>query len=222
MRPVKIAPSILAADFARLGEQVRAASDGGADYIHIDVMDGHFVPNITLGPVVISAIRKYSTLPFDVHLMIKAPERYIPLFAEAGANLLTVHVEECVHLHRVIGQIQALGVKAGVALNPHTALATIEEILPYISEVNVMTVNPGFGGQAFIESMLPKIARLRKMADALNSVLDIEVDGGVDGATAPRCVNAGANVLIAGTAVFGPGASIAEHIAALRQSIAAS
>lgn len=221
MRPVKIAPSILAADFARLGEQVRAASDGGADYIHIDVMDGHFVPNITLGPVVVSAIRKYSTLPFDVHLMIKLPERYLAHFVEAGANLLTVHVEECMHLHRVIEQIQTLGAKAGVAINPHTPLSMIEEILPYISEVNVMTVNPGFGGQAFIESMLPKIARLRKMADTLNSDLDIEVDGGVDGATAPRCVNAGANVLIAGTSVFGPGATIAEHIAALRQSIAA-
>lgn len=219
MRPVLIAPSILSADFARLGDQVRAASEAGADYIHIDVMDGHFVPNITLGPVVVASIRKYSTLPFDVHLMIKAPETYIPRFVEAGANLITVHVEECVHLHRVIGQIQALGAKTGVAINPHTPLAMLEEILPYISEVNVMTVNPGFGGQVFIESMLPKISRLRGMADTQNPELDIEVDGGVDVLTAPRCVQAGANVLIAGTSVFGPGATIAEHIAALRRSV---
>ena len=221
MRTVKIAPSILAADFARLGEQVRAATEGGADYIHIDVMDGHFVPNITLGPVVIGAIRKYSPLPFDVHLMIRAPEKYIEQFVHAGANLITVHVEECAHLHRVIEQIQALGAKAGVAINPHTPLTMLEEILPYISEVNVMTVNPGFGGQTFIESMLPKIARLRNMADAQNSDLDIEVDGGVDQHTAPRCVRSGANVLIAGTSVFGPGATIGEHIAALRRSTVA-
>lgn len=219
MRPIKIAPSILAADFARLGEQVRAASDAGAEYIHIDIMDGHFVPNLTMGPVVVSSIRKHSTLPFDVHLMIEKPEQFIPQFADAGANLLTVHVEACVHLHRVIEQIHAVGLKAGVAINPHTPLVMLEEILPYVAEVNVMTVNPGFGGQAFIESMFPKIARLRKMADAHNPDLDIEVDGGVDRHTAPRCVEAGANVLIAGTSVFGPGATIAEHIAALRRSV---
>ncbi len=220
MRTIKIAPSILAADFARLGEQVRAASDAGADYIHIDVMDGQFVPNLTLGPVVVAAIRKYTTLPFDVHLMIRAPENYLARFADAGANLLTVHVEACQHLHRVVEQIHALGVKPGVAINPHTPLVMLEEILPYVTQVNVMTVNPGFGGQTFIESMLPKIARLRAMADAQNPELDIEVDGGVELHTAPRCTQAGANILIAGTAVFAPGATIAEHIAALRRSIA--
>lgn len=216
---VKIAPSILSADFARLGEQVRAASDGGADYMHIDVMDGQFVPNITMGPVVVKSIRAYTSLPFDVHLMIETPERYVPHFVQAGANLVTVHVEACTHLHRVIGQIKSLGVKAGVAINPHTPLAMLEEILPYVAQVNVMTVNPGFGGQAFIETMLPKIARLRGMVTAQNLDIDIEVDGGVDIATAPRCVAAGANVLIAGTSVFGPGATVAEHIAALRASI---
>ncbi|MCG3141062.1 MAG: Ribulose-phosphate 3-epimerase [Anaerolineae bacterium] len=219
MKALKIAPSILAADFARLGEQVRAASDAGADYIHIDVMDGQFVPNITLGPVVVAAIRKYTTLPFDVHLMIRAPEHFLAPFADAGANLITVHAEECQQLHRVVAQIHALGVKPGVAINPHTPLVALEEILPYAAQVNVMTVNPGFGGQTFIESMLPKIARLRAMADAQNPELDIEVDGGVEIHTAPRCVQAGANILIAGTSVFGPGASIAEHLAALRRSI---
>ena len=219
MRPVKIAPSILSADFARLGEQVRAASDGGADYIHIDVMDGHFVPNITIGPVIVKSIRAYTSLPFDVHLMIDAPERYVPQFVQAGADIVSVHVEACAHLHRVIEQIKSLGVKAGVSINPHTPLAMLEEILPYVVQVNVMTVNPGFGGQAFIESMLPKIARLREMITTRNLDVDIEVDGGVDVTTAPRCVAAGANVLIAGTSVFGPGATVAEHIAALRTSI---
>ena len=219
MRPVKIAPSILSADFARLGEQVRAASDAGADYIHIDVMDGHFVPNITMGPVVVKSIRAYTQIPFDVHLMIESPERYLAQFAEAGANFISVHVETCAHLHRVIEQIKNLGVRAGVAINPHTPLVMVEEILPNVAQVNVMTVNPGFGGQAFIDSMLPKIARLREMIVTQNLDVDIEVDGGVDIQTAPRCVTAGANVLIAGTSVFGPGATIAEHIAALRASI---
>jgi ribulose-phosphate 3-epimerase len=218
MRPIKLAPSILASDFARLGEQVRAASDAGADYIHIDIMDGHFVPNLTMGPVVVQSIRSYTQLPFDVHLMLETPEAFVPHFAQAGANLITVHVEACVHLHRVVEQIVALGLKAGVAINPHTPLVMLEEILPYVAEVNVMTVNPGFGGQTFIASMLPKIARLRKMIVAQNVDVDIEVDGGVDVETAPRCVEAGANVLIAGTSVFGPGGTIAEHIAALRAS----
>ncbi len=221
MRPIKIAPSLLAADFARLGEQTRAVSVAGADYIHLDVMDGCFVPNLTLGPVVVAAIRAYSPLPFDAHLMIRAPENFIAPFAQAGADLLTVHVEVCPHLHRVVQQIQALGVRAGVAINPHTPLAMLEEILPYVAQVNVMTVNPGFGGQIFIESMLPKIARLRNMAEELNPLLDIQVDGGVDTQTAPRCVAAGANILIAGTAIFGSSGAVAENIAALRASIAA-
>lgn len=219
MQQLKIAPSILAADFARLGEQVRAASDGGADYIHIDIMDGHFVPNLTMGPVVVRSIRPYSSLPFDVHLMIEAPEKFIPQFIEAGAELVTVHVEACVHLHRVVEQIKALGAHAGVGINPHTPLVMLEEILPYVAQVNVMTVNPGFGGQAFIASMLSKIERLRKMVEERGLTIEIEVDGGVDIQTAPQCVHAGANVLIAGTSVFGEGASIAEQIAALRASV---
>jgi ribulose-phosphate 3-epimerase len=218
---MKIAPSILAANFARLGEQVAEASAGGADYIHIDIMDGHFVPNLTMGPVVVESIRPYTKLPFDVHLMIEAPERYIAQFARAGADILTVHVEACTHLHRVVEQIKALGVRAGVALNPHMPLVMLEEILPYITQVNLMTVNPGFGGQTFIESMLPKITHLRRMLFERGLDLDIEVDGGVDVQTAPRCVQAGATVLIAGSSVFGKGDTIGEHIAALRASVAA-
>lgn len=215
----KIAASILAADFSRLGEQVRDAADAGADFIHIDIMDGHFVPNLTMGPVVVEWLRPVTDRTFDVHLMIESPERYVPRFAEAGANVLTVHVEACPHLHRVVQQIRALGVRPGVGINPHTPLVMLEEILQYVDVVNVMTVNPGFGGQSFIESMLPKIERLREMAEAEGLDIEIEVDGGVDVETAPRCVAAGATVLIAGTSVFGKGASVREHIEELRASI---
>lgn len=218
MRPLKIAPSILASDFSQLGAQVQAATEGGADYIHIDVMDGHFVPNITLGPVVVKSIRKYSALPFDVHLMIESPERYIPNFVEAGANILTVHVEACTHLHRVIAQIRELKIGAGVAINPATPLVSLEEILPFVQEVNVMTVNPGFGGQRFVIEMLQKISRLRAMIETRGLDVDIEVDGGVDDETAPQCIQAGANVLIAGTTIFGGEASIAENITKLRHA----
>lgn len=218
MRPLKIAPSILASDFAQLGAQVKEATEGGADYIHIDVMDGHFVPNLTLGPVVVKSIRKYSHLPFDVHLMIESPERYIPNFVEAGANIITVHVEACTHLHRVVDQIKGLKIGAGVAINPATPLVSLEEILPFVQEVNVMTVNPGFGGQTFVIEMLQKISRLRAMIEGRGLDVDIEVDGGVDDRTAPQCIQAGANVLIAGTTIFGGGGAIRENIGALRQA----
>lgn len=220
MRPLKIAASILAADFSQLGAQVVAAQNAGADYIHIDVMDGHFVPNLTMGPVIVKSIRALSFLPFDVHLMIEKPERYITHFVEAGANIVTVHVEACTHLHRVIDQIRAHKIGAGVALNPATPLVTLEEILPFVQQVNVMTVNPGFGGQVFVMEMLDKISRLRAMIEARNLDVDIEVDGGVDVHSTPRCVTAGANVLIAGTAVFGGSGSVRENIDALRHAAA--
>jgi len=218
MDEIKIAASILASDFARLGEQVAQAAAGGADYIHIDVMDGHFVPNITLGPVVVQSIRPHTSLPFDVHLMIDAPEHYVSEFVRAGADHLTVHVEACDHLHRVIEQIRGEGARPGVAINPHTPLVMLEEILPYVFEVNVMTVNPGFGGQKFIGTMLDKIERLRRMITDRGLDVDIEVDGGIERQSAPRCVRAGANVLIAGTSVFGTGGTIRENIARLRAS----
>lgn len=213
---IKIAPSILASDFARLGSQVQTATAAGADYIHIDVMDGHFVPNITLGPVVVKSIRSYTNLPFDVHLMIENPETYVAAFVTAGADIITVHVEACVHLHRVINHIRDHKIGAGVALNPATPLVSLEEILPFVQQVNVMTVNPGFGGQSFIVEMLDKIMRLRSMIEARNLSVDIEVDGGVDLRTAPECAKAGANVLIAGTSLFGDDAAMGDTLAALR------
>jgi ribulose-phosphate 3-epimerase len=215
---IKIAPSILASDFARLGDQVTQATNAGADYIHIDVMDGHFVPNITVGPVVVKSIRPYSKLPFDLHLMIEKPERYVNHFVEAGANIITVHVEACTHLHRVVDHIRSHKVSAGVAINPATPLVMIEEILPFVQQVNVMTVNPGFGGQEFVVEMLDKISRLRGMITARNLNVDIEVDGGVDMESAPRCVKAGANVLIAGTLIFGSDTTVKAQIDALRQA----
>lgn len=215
---IKIAPSILASDFARLGSQVQTAEAAGADYIHIDVMDGHFVPNLTLGPVIVQSIRSYTELPFDVHLMIEKPEHYISQFAAAGADILTVHVEACTHLHRVIDQIREHKIGAGVALNPATPLVSLEEILPFVRQVNVMTVNPGFGGQSFVVEMLDKINRLRAMIEARSLVVDIEVDGGVDLSTAPRCVQAGANVLIAGTSLFGNDTTMPAKVNALRQA----
>ena len=199
---VKIAPSILSADFAELGAAVRAAEAAGADYIHVDVMDGHFVPNITIGPPVVAALRKTTKLPLDVHLMIEAPDRFLADFAKAGADIITVHVETCPHLHRTVQAIRDLGARPGVTLNPATSLETVREILPYVDQVLVMTVNPGFGGQSYIPTMTDKIARLAAMIAATGRTVDIEVDGGIDPTTAPIVVGAGATVLVAGTNVF--------------------
>ena len=204
-QPIKIAPSILAADFSRLGQQVEEAEAAGADYIHVDVMDGHFVPNITVGPVVIKAVRRVTHLPVHVHLMIESPERYLADFRAAGADHLTVHVETCHHLHRTVHQIKELGCQAGVTLNPSTPVASLEEIVRYVNLVLVMTVNPGFGGQTFIESMVPKIRRVRAMLTEAGSQAELEVDGGIDPETAPLVVKAGANVLVMGSAIFAAG-----------------
>lgn len=217
---VKIAPSILSADFTRLGEQVAEAEAAGADYIHVDVMDGHFVPNITVGPLVVEAVRRATRLPLDVHLMIEDPERYIARFAKAGADILTVHVEACPHLHRVVQQIKGLGVKAGVSLNPATPLGSLEEILEHVDLVLVMTVNPGFGGQEFIAGMLSKIRRLRRRLDERGLKCELEVDGGINAETAPEVVAAGASVLVAGEAIFGAQEGVAEAIRRIRESVA--
>jgi ribulose-phosphate 3-epimerase len=219
---IKIAASILAADFCRLGEQVAAAEAGGADYIHCDVMDGHFVPNLTIGPLVVEAVRRVTSLPIDVHLMIQEPERYLADFCHAGASNLTVHVETCAHLHRTVEQIKELGAKASVTLNPATSLVTLQEVLAYVDMVLVMTVNPGFGGQSFIERMCDKIERLSAMGrgPARARGFDIEVDGGINVRTAERIVRAGANVLVAGSAIFrlsGEFATAVEIAAAIRR-----
>lgn len=218
---IKLASSILAADFARLGEQVKEADAAGANYIHVDVMDGHFVPNITIGPLVVAAIRPATRLPLDVHLMIESPEKFVGDFANAGADIITVHQEVCAHLHRVVEVIKGLNKKAGVAINPATPVGTLEEILPFIDLVLVMTVNPGFGGQSFIETMLQKITAMRKMIDARGfaSQIELEVDGGISAETAPRVVQAGARVLVAGSAIFNQRESVAEAIGKLRDSV---
>jgi len=213
---IKIAPSILAADFARLGEYVQAADAGGADWIHVDVMDGHFVPNITIGPLIVEALRPVTQLPLDVHLMIEQPERYLANFAQAGANRITVHIETCPHIHRTIQQIKELGCMAGITLNPGTPLFTLEEILPDVDLVLIMSVNPGFGGQSYIPGSTAKINRLRGMLDAIGSEAEIEVDGGVNPQTVKEIVDAGATVLVAGSAVFNKRELIAENIQRLR------
>lgn len=201
---IKVAPSILSADFAALGNEIKDVEKGGADCIHIDVMDGHFVPNITIGPLIVEAVRPVTDLPLDVHLMIEEPDRYITAFAKAGADILSVHAEACPHLHRTIQLIKEQGVKAGVVLNPHTPVQVIEHVFDDLDLVLLMTVNPGFGGQKFIHSVLPKIKEVKRMADEKGKKdLLIEVDGGVNKETAPLVIEAGANLLVAGSAVYG-------------------
>ena len=216
---VRIAPSILSADFSRLGEQVAEAAKGGADYIHVDVMDGQFVPNITLGPAIVRAIKPWTDLPLDVHMMIVQPERFVAEFAEAGADIITVHAEACTHLHRVVEQVKESGARVGVAINPATPIAAVEEVLPDLDQVLVMTVNPGFGGQAFIAGTLGKIGRMREMLDQRGLSVDLEVDGGINVKIAPSAVQAGARVLVAGSAVYRDDMSVAEAIGKIRGSI---
>ncbi len=216
---VKIAPSILSADFARLGEAVAEAEAGGADWIHVDVMDGHFVPNLTIGAPVVRALRKVTELPLDVHLMIEAPDRYLEAFADAGANILTVHQEACTHLHRTVERIRELGMRPGVSINPATPVGAIEEILPYVDLVLVMSVNPGFGGQRYIPTSTEKIARVRRILQERHLWgVELEVDGGIAPETAAEVVHAGATVLVAGAAVYGGSGSVAANIAALREA----
>jgi len=220
-RPVRIAPSILSADFGRLAEEVAAAEAAGADYIHVDIMDGRFVPNITIGPLVVRAVRKATKLPLDVHLMIVEPERYVDEFASAGADLITVHAEASPHLHRTVEHIRSLGKRASVALNPHSSLDSLHIVLPELSMVLLMTVNPGFGGQRFIQAVVPKIRELREEIVRRGLDVDIEVDGGIAADTAPIVVGAGANVLVAGNAVFAaPGKNYPAAIAELRRGAA--
>jgi ribulose-phosphate 3-epimerase len=217
---VKLAPSILTADFGRLADEVRAAEAGGADYLHLDVMDGRFVPNITFGPLVVDALRRVTALPFDIHLMIVEPERHIEAFAEA-AEIINVHIEVSPHINRTLTAIRQLGKKAGVCLNPGTPLAAIEESLADADQVMVMTINPGWGGQQMIPRQLDKVAALRRLLDARGCGAEIEIDGGVKVENAPACCAAGADVLVCGSSVFNAGASPAANLAALRQALEA-
>jgi len=220
---IQIAASILSADFARLGEQVKAAQAAGADRIHVDVMDGHFVPNITVGPLVVRALRPITSLRIDVHLMIDRPERYIPDFVRAGANSVIVHVETCPHLHRTIEQIKELGAKAGVTLNPGTPLSSLEEILPEVDMVLIMSVSPGFGNQAYLPSSTARIARLRQTLDGRGlTAVDIAVDGGIKASNIAEVATAGANIMVIGSAIFNQEASVAANIAALRESLSST
>ena len=219
MNHVKISPSILSANFARLGEHVTEAEDAGVDYIHVDVMDGHFVPNITIGPLIVKALRTVTKLPLDVHLMIENPERYIEDFAKAGADIITVHQETCPHLHRTVQQIHNLGIRAGVSLNPSTPASTLAEIITEVDLILVMSVNPGFGGQSYIHSCTGKIQKLRSMLNACGSSADLEVDGGVNVDTVCEVIGAGANAFVAGSAVFNDKQSVAENVRLLREKI---
>ncbi len=213
---IKLAPSILSADFARLGEQVIAADQAGADYIHIDVMDGCFVPNITVGAMVVKSVRNWTKLPLDVHLMVREPINHIPQFVEAGADIVTVHAEACSHLHRTLQRIREEKIRAGVALNPATPVTCLEEVLPLLDMIVVMTVNPGFGGQPFLAEMLDKVKRLRVLLDSKHHNAELEVDGGITSVTAPQAVRAGARVLVAGAAVFGTTEGIGEALQRIR------
>ena len=216
---VGIVPSVLSADFTRLGDQVREAEEAGAQRIQVDVMDGHFVPNITMGPMVVNAVRHCTTLPIEAHLMISNPEQYIEEFAKAGADVIIVHQEVTPHLHRIIQQIKVAGKMAGIALTPSTPIIMLEDILTMLDMALIMTVNPGFGGQKFIPETLPKIRRLREMIDQQELLCDIEVDGGINEAIVPLVVQAGANLLVAGSAVYNERESVAEAIARLRNAI---
>jgi ribulose-phosphate 3-epimerase len=217
---IKLAPSILSADFARLGEQIDELAGAGADYIHVDVMDGHFVPNITIGAPVVASIRAATSLPLDVHLMIEHPERYISQFIQAGADIITVHVEASPHLHATIRAIKESGARAGVSINPPTPIGVVEEFLPHVSLVLVMSVNPGFGGQPFIPETLPRIAHIRKVLDDRGLNVELEVDGGINANNAPDIVKAGANVLVAGNSIFKAQEGISEAMRRLREATA--
>jgi ribulose-phosphate 3-epimerase len=219
---LKIAPSILAADFARIGEQVKQAEDAGADYIHVDAMDGHFVPNLTLGPLIAEAVHRSTSLPLDLHLMIAEPERHIRAFKDAGASILTVHAEACQHLHRVVQEIKSAGMRAGVAINPATPLDHVRWVLPEVDLLLIMSIDPGWGGQKFLPLALPKLREARRMIDALGLDIELEVDGGIDRNTVSEAVEAGATVLVAGTAIFGHAGGIGAAISSLRSRMDAS
>ena len=219
MNQIKISPSILSADFTRLAEQVREAEEAGVDYIHVDVMDGHFVPNITIGPMIVKALRSVTKLPLDVHLMIENPELYIEDFSKAGADIITVHQEATPHLHSTIQQIHDLGKRAGVSINPSTSVSTLDEIICEVDLVLVMSVNPGFGGQSYIHSCTSKIRKVRTMLENCGSSADLEVDGGVNVDTVKEVIGAGANAFVAGSAIFNDKSSVAENVSALRENI---
>ena len=217
--PIKIAPSILSADFGRIGEQVAEAARAGADYIHVDVMDGHFVPTLTIGPLVVRAIRRWTDIPLDVHMMVERPQSFIDELVAAGADIITVHAEAPTHLHRVVHQIRDAGKRAGVSLNPATPISAVEEVLPDLDLVLIMTVKPGFGGQAFVKGMVDKVGRMRAVLDRSGSSAELEVDGGINAGTAGAVVQAGARVLVAGSAVYNDTISVAEGIASIRDSL---